>query len=283
MQLSFDPRDPAASASALAIIAALHPGFGAQPLVIAEGLAFDEGGTQDSRLLPEALAFDDRADAASAFDAPSPEAAFAPSVLPAEGSAAAITQTPAPAPSPNPGGVEVDSRGLPWDARIHSGPANKKPKNADGSWRKGRGVDDATIAQVEAELRSVMGAAPPPVPVAPAPAPEVAAAPIPPAPPVPVAAPAPPAPAAEAPTPAPIAPEPTLAAAVTASGPVAATPAANFADLMRKITGLQTAGHLTVEGTAEISASLGITGVRDLMHRPDLIPSFDALLPTGGA
>jgi len=48
---------------------------------------------------------------------------------------------------------------------------------------------------------------------------------------------------------------------------------------MRKITGLQSAGHLTVEGTTQIATSLGITGVRDLMHRPDLIPSFDALLP----
>lgn len=48
---------------------------------------------------------------------------------------------------------------------------------------------------------------------------------------------------------------------------------------MRKITGLQAAGHLTVEGTAEISQALGISGVRDLITRPDLVPSFDALLP----
>lgn len=59
----------------------------------------------------------------------------------------------------------------------------------------------------------------------------------------------------------------------------AAAPATDFAGLMRKITGMQTAGQLTVEQTAQISQSLGITGVRDLMHRPDLIPSFDAALP----
>ncbi len=48
---------------------------------------------------------------------------------------------------------------------------------------------------------------------------------------------------------------------------------------MRKVTTRQAAGVLTVEGTAEISSALGITGVRDLLARPDLVPSFDALLP----
>lgn len=281
MQLSFDPRDPEASASVLAIIAALNG-----------SLAFDIAQRQGLNPLAfgDAPARDDRLDPAHAFDAPSPEAALAPlapPALPVDNSAAATIPTPAPAPLPNPGGVEVDTRGFPWDARIHSGPANKRPKNADGSWRKGRGVDDATIATVEAELRAAMSAPAAPVAAAPipsAPAPEVAAAPIPPAPAVPVAAPAPPVPAVAVPTAAPIAPPPMPVAAAMESGPVVAAPAASapaatFADLMRKITGLQTSGHLTVEGTAEISASLGITGVRDLMARPDLIPSFDALLP----
>jgi hypothetical protein len=51
---------------------------------------------------------------------------------------------------------------------------------------------------------------------------------------------------------------------------------------MRKITGLQAGGNLSVEQTAEISAALGISGVRDLITRPDLVPAFDALLPVVG-
>lgn len=47
--------------------------------------------------------------------------------------------------------TEVDSTGLPWDARIHSG---NKGRNKDGSWRKLKGVDKATVAAVEAELRA---------------------------------------------------------------------------------------------------------------------------------
>lgn len=44
----------------------------------------------------------------------------------------------------------VDSAGLPWDERIHS---SNKALNADGTWRKRRGVTDETVAAVEAELR----------------------------------------------------------------------------------------------------------------------------------
>lgn len=87
---------------------------------------------------------------------------------------------------------------------------------------------------------------------------------------------APPAPPA-----APVAATPPASAAPSPAAPSSA-PAASFADLMRKITGMQTAGTLTVERTTEISQSLGITGVRDLMHRPDLIPAFDAALPVVG-
>ena len=51
--------------------------------------------------------------------------------------------------------VNIDTNGLPWDARIH---ASTKTTNADGSWRNRRGVDKELIAQIEAELKS--GAAP---------------------------------------------------------------------------------------------------------------------------
>lgn len=66
-----------------------------------------------------------------------------------------------------PGGVvpNTDSTGLPHDERIHS----KNPTlNQDGTWKKRRGVQEATITAVEAELRARVGAPVPP-PVAPAP------------------------------------------------------------------------------------------------------------------
>ncbi len=52
----------------------------------------------------------------------------------------------------------VDSKGTPWDARIHS---ESRATVADGSWRKRRGVDEAIFASVMAELHAD---APPPPP-----------------------------------------------------------------------------------------------------------------------
>lgn len=71
------------------------------------------------------------------------------------------------------GHVDLDKNGFPWDARIHSG---NKEKTVKGVWRSRRGVTDETIAQVEAELRAVLGApeaqvAQVPTPPAPVPAP----------------------------------------------------------------------------------------------------------------
>ena len=45
----------------------------------------------------------------------------------------------------------TDKNGLPWDERIHSTPAKLTGK---GVWRAKRGVNDALVTQVEAELRS---------------------------------------------------------------------------------------------------------------------------------
>ena len=47
--------------------------------------------------------------------------------------------------------VDVDSRNLPHDERIH---ASTKAKNADGTWRARRGVNPELVAQVERELLS---------------------------------------------------------------------------------------------------------------------------------
>ena len=59
----------------------------------------------------------------------------------------------APAASPSPAGV--DSTGLPWDERIHSG---TKAVNADGTWRARRGLNNpALVKEVEAQLRQLAG------------------------------------------------------------------------------------------------------------------------------
>lgn len=44
----------------------------------------------------------------------------------------------------------TDADGLPWDSRIHS---SSKEVVKNGTWRKRRGVDDALVRSVEAELR----------------------------------------------------------------------------------------------------------------------------------
>lgn len=150
-------------------------------------------------------------EAAAAFGAPpaplalsTPPAATGSIVAPPPpANTAPITTTPGVASSVAPAAsVELDRQGLPWDARIH---AESRNKIADGTWRKKRNLDPTLLAQVEAELRQVMGAAPaaPLVPAVPAPpptapiAPVVASAPQVTAPPAPAVAPA--APAGEVP------------------------------------------------------------------------------------
>lgn len=98
----------------------------------------------------------------------------------------ALKANAAPVPQPEPQDDEptndtppaTDKNGLPWDERIHAG---TKALNADGTWKKRRGVDDTTVAAVTAELT---GAAPQPesepTPApTPAPTPEPTPAPVP--------------------------------------------------------------------------------------------------------
>lgn len=51
------------------------------------------------------------------------------------------------------GSSELDSRGIPWDARIHSA---SKALNKDGSWRSRRGADDNAVRQIESQLKTGM-------------------------------------------------------------------------------------------------------------------------------
>lgn len=64
--------------------------------------------------------------------------------------APAITTQRGDIAAPDAASIGVDSRGLPWDERIHS---SSKDKGKDGVWRRRRGVDPEFEKQVEAELR----------------------------------------------------------------------------------------------------------------------------------
>ncbi len=60
------------------------------------------------------------------------------------------------APIPPASGVELDTKGLPWDERIHS---SSKAKIASGEWKAKRGINDPVfVANVEAELRGMVAA-----------------------------------------------------------------------------------------------------------------------------
>jgi len=173
--------------------------------------------------------------------APLPAGAVVAPPVPTAPQAAAVTEQPTapvpPAPATVTPGVAVDKAGLPWDARIHS---SNKATVADGTWRKKRGVEPATVVAVEAELRAVMGAAPA-APAAPA-------------------ATAPPPPAPEQPQ-APAAPVVDHSAFVTLVG--------------RASAALQ-AGKLSQAEIAEACAAVGIPALPMLANRPDLVPAVAA-------
>lgn len=67
--------------------------------------------------------------------------------------------------TPNALAPDVDSNGLPWDERIHSG---SKALTAKGAWKKRKGAPAPLVQQVEAELRA-RAAAPAPQPMIPPP------------------------------------------------------------------------------------------------------------------
>lgn len=92
--------------------------------------------------------------------------------------AATFAGVPAAANAPHnlttvaPAGAVVDKTGIAWDERIHS---SSKAFNADGSWRARKGIDAATKARIDAEIRGTTAAAaaapvslpPPPATLAP--------------------------------------------------------------------------------------------------------------------
>lgn len=204
----------------------------------------------------------------STAGAPDPTTAFAQT--------AAITPPPAapaaPPTAPPAASGERDSKGMPWDGRIH---ASSKAKVADGSWRYKRNVDDAVIAPIEAEIRATLaapavavgGAAPAfgahpfqqqPEQPAPVVAPPVAAAPV-----------APPPPAA--PVAVPVAP-------ATGITPPDATPAMTYATLMASLPPKIVSGELTASQMQEACEQYGVASIAALAQRPDLVPFIAAAL-----
>jgi hypothetical protein len=180
---------------------------------------------------------------------PLPPAPPAPAAAPvASPPSAAAAPTAAPAP-------QLDSRGLPWDQRIHS---SGKAMNEDGTWRKKRGLMEARVHEVERELRALMAlpapAAAPAVPPAPAPAP--------------VVVPLPPAPA-----PAPAAPEVPLP-------PAGSTEPTTFAELMSLLTPVLSSGRLTNADMFDTLKLCGLDSLPLLTHRPDMVPGFWSMVKT---
>lgn len=274
MKVEFDPHNETELTSVFVMLAVLRGGDMSLPLLDDQAYEVRGNGGNNDLVAPNVI----------------PPAPPAPGVPPPPVPAVPAPPVPAvpapPAPpaadlsrAEGPDGPALDKSGLPHDPRIHSKPPaiNK----ASGLWRQKRGVDEGLVASVTAELRQAMAAPPaPPAPLADGDG--VDDDEVPPVPPPPGeaeaafggagAVPPPPVPAVPAP-PAPPAPPPPPAPAADLT----------FADLMRQVTAMQTAGTLTVQETQEIATSLGITGVRDLIHRPDLIAPFAALLPQAAA
>lgn len=192
--------------------------------------AMREAGWSDDQLV--------KAGYAEWIEAPKPVAPFA--------SAGSVPTPPPVVPAPPVPATSLDSAGLPWDERIHS---SSKNTVADGTWRRKRGVDEALVASVEAELRALMGNAP----AAGAGAPTVESAPI-------------------APVPAPAIP---AAPAPAATGPT------TFKELTDWLLGLTKSNKISPTDVTLVIQGLGVEGVSMLPHlanRLDLIPDVASKL-----
>ncbi len=173
---------------------------------------------------------------------------------PAPAAASVSAGIPAAAPVP-PGpavAAELDSRGYPWDGRIH---ASNRAKKIDGSWKNKRGVDANLIVAVEAQNKP--GNATPSA-VGQAMAAQVPAV-------------APPAPSAPPP------PAPTVGSAALAA---IAPSAIDFRGLMQKIQQGTSAGKLTTDQVNNALAGVGLKPeeMAQLINNAPLIASVNAAI-----
>lgn len=164
-------------------------------------------------------------------------------------------QTTVPAPG-LPTAPAHDSRGFPWDERIHSG---NKTINADGTWKKRKNVPDTTTAAVEQELaaggRTVTPTAPlnvpapPPVPMPhPNRVPDAAAMPPPP-------------------------PSPATVPAVAA--PADAT---TFAALMKRFSDGVAAKSWPPTTAVDMAKAVGLATTLEINKNPQIIPRVNSYL-----
>jgi len=184
-------------------------------------------------------------------------------------SAAAVASVPVPNTNHVP--LDLDADGLPWDARIHS---NGRAKIQAGTWKEKRGVDDATKAQVIAELRGVLGT---PSPVAqPVPLPPVPAVPTPPALVIDLPGSAVPnVPVPPAPTPSNVSPP----ASVGATPPAVPSAAGmTFPQFCVKVTTAINAGQLTKETLDAVLVAHGLSSLPTLAPFPHLVGPVAAAL-----
>ena len=171
-----------------------------------------------------------------------PQAATVPVPPAPTPAAAAIALTAPVAPSSLAGSVELDAKGLPWDARIHS---SGKTLIKDGTWRYKGGVPPERIAAVEAELRG--GLAPLAVPAAPIATIQAPAAPV-------------------------------GASLPTTSVDVPQT----FEQIMPRITAAVTAGKLQPGAIQAACSALGLASIVQLQTSPAFVPQVWALLGLEG-
>lgn len=177
---------------------------------------------------------------------------------------------PPPVPAP-PGplvAAERDSRGRPWDARIH---AANRAKKIDGSWKTKRGVDATLVAQIEGSVPGNTPTAAPVLPMTGAQAEAISFGHL-------AAPPPPPAPPSTIPA-VPAAATPTVPAAATATATTLTTTAPiDFRGLMQKIQSLTAAGKLTAD---QVNATLAGVGLKpeemaQLINNAPLIASVNA-------
>lgn len=178
---------------------------------------------------------------------------------------AAVADDEDDAPEDGEGVPELDKRGIPWDARIHS---SSRKINKTGEWKRQKGLQDAQFDPIEKELLAAVAAGNfqttvkaelPPTPAPPAPTP-------------------PPPPsngAGEIPA--------FLDKRTAPPPPVGDTPpvpagAPTFADLMVKISPLIQHGKITHPRILELASSLGINGLPEFAKKPDMIPPMVMLL-----
>lgn len=152
----------------------------------------------------------------------------------------------------------VDSKGTPWDARIHS---ESKATVADGTWRKRRGVSDELFNEVMAELTAAASndeagedEAPPPPPADEGNEPDESV-------------PAPPAPTEDKPwDPAP-----------AASAPVAGDAGGQFADFPAFVGAVSKHGKTYAE-LNEMAGMLGVPMFKDMKDHADKWDMFFSMI-----